>query len=176
MGAYLHIGLRARLSIDKASKSSQDDNLKKLLGAEIDLSLYDEQETPTKLVWSLKSGLVEQELVPFLRKQFDLIPSPHETANREEMLTELQVVKTLQDLEDWYDASDSYVGRWNPYDSFTLREGRDYHHVSVATFVFLSEGKIIMEESGGIFDYFERLIALSNPEFLIAKAASVSIS
>ncbi len=176
MGAYLHIGLRARLSVAKASNSAQTDKLKKLLAAEIDLSLYDEQETSNSLIWSLKPSLVEQELVPFLRKQFNLIPDPHETASREKMLTELQGVKTLQDLEDWSDASDSFVGRWNPYDSFMIREGRDYHDVSVATFVFLSEGKISMEECGSILDYFERLIALSNPEFLIAKAASVSIN
>ena len=176
MGAYLHIGLRARLSVGKTSKSAQDGNLKRLLGDEIDLSLYDEQETPDSLIWSLKSGLIEQELVPFLRKQFSLIPSPYEAISREKMLTELQAVKTLQDLEDWYAAGGSSVGRWNPYDSFTIDEGRDYHHVSVATFVYSSEGKISMEEWGSIFDYFERLIALSNPEFLIAKAASVSIN
>ncbi len=175
MGAYLHIGLRVRLSVSKTSKLAQADNLKKLLGDEIDLSLYDEQKTPDSLIWSLNSGLIGQELVPFLRKQFNLIPSPHETAEREEMLTELQAVKALQDLEAWHDTSDSYIGHWHPHDSFTIKEGRDYHRISVATFVFLSEGKISMEE-WGIFDYFERLIALANPEFLIAKAASVSIS
>ncbi|MBC7569164.1 MAG: hypothetical protein H7319_05460 [Spirosoma sp.] len=176
MGAYLNIGLRARLSVTKTSDSAQTDNLRKLLSDEIDLFIYDEVETPNQLIWSLKASLVEQELVPFLKKQFDLIPNPNKIADREEMLTELQTVKTLQDLEDWYDTNESYVGRWNPHDSFTIHEGRSYHHVSVATFVFLSAGKISMEGWGSIFDYFERLITVSNPEFLIAKAAAVSIS
>jgi hypothetical protein len=46
----------------------------------------------------------------------------------------------------------------------------------VERFVFASAGKINLEDSGGVFDYFEALIALANPEFDLAKAACVSIS
>lgn len=176
MGAYLQIGLRTRLSIAKDSESSKNDELKKLLGSQIDLSIYDEQETSNRLLWTLKPSLIEQELVPFLQKQFDLIPNANEVADRNEMLTELQAVQTVQALKDWYDSSELYVGGWNPYDSLTIRAGKGYQHLAVETFVFLSEGKISMEQDGGIFGYFETLMVLSNPEFEIAKAASVSIN
>ena len=36
-------------------------------------------------------------------------------------------------------------------------------------FEFASAGEISMESSGGLFDYFESLIALTTPEFDLAK-------
>lgn len=175
MGAFLHIGLRARLSAQKRDSVEQMADLRQRIGDTIDLSVYDELETDDKLVWSVKPALLERELIPFLRKQFTLIPSDYATQEREEMLQELQSIKTVDELKNWCNNAESYISHWNDYDSLTIGEGRQRQHIPVEVFVFASAGKISMESSGGLFDYFESLITLSNPEFDLAKVACVSI-
>lgn len=176
MGTFLHIGLRARLSASKAESPAQTDALRTHLRNAIDLSIYDEQESDNEFVWSLKPDLIENELVPFLRKQFSLIPSEGKRDSRQETLAELTSIKTVAELETWCEEAESYIGHWDGYDSLTIGEGRQRQRIAVETFVFVSEGKIMMETYGGVFDYFETLIGLANPEFQLAKAATVSIS
>jgi hypothetical protein len=151
-------------------------DLRQRIGATIDLSIYDENETDGKLIWSLKPALLERELVPFLQKQFTLIPADYHTnQGREITLQELKPIKTVDDLENWCETTRSHINHWNDYDSITIGKGRHRQHIPVELFEFASAGKISMEESGGLFDYFESLIALANPEFDLAKAACVSI-
>jgi hypothetical protein len=176
MGTFLHIGLRVRLSASKPDSPAQRDALRTQLANATDLSMYDEQETAGELVWTLKPALIERELVPFLRKQFSLIPAEGRRSVREEMLAELAPIKTVDELQTWCDETESYFGHWDNYDELTIGEGRQRQHIAAETFVFVSEGKIMMETYGGVFEYVENLIALANPAFQLAKAASVSIS
>lgn len=137
----------------------------------VDLSIYESSETAHELVWSIKPTLLEKELVPFLRKQFRLLADN----DHQRILAELEAIKTVDELQNWCALAQSYPVRWNGYDSLTLSQGRRRRHVAVEQLVFVSEGKIIMEEWGGILDYIERLITLANPEYELAKAACISI-
>lgn len=175
MGAFLHIGLRIRLSMSKDEFAEQTADIMHELESVVDLSIYESSETAHELVWSIKPTLLEKELVPFLRKQFRLLADEGPTNDHQRVLAELGAIKTVDELQNWCTLTRSYPVRWNGYDSLTLGQGRRRRHVAVEQLVFVSEGKIIMEEWGGILDYIERLITLANPEYGLAKAACISI-
>ena len=140
-----------------------------------DLSIYDELETAQEMIWLIKSDLLERELVPFLKKQFTLIPNEYLIRDREQVITELQSIRTVDELQSWCDVANSSAISWNGCDSLTIEQGRQRRHVRVEQLVFVSAGKIIMEEWGGILDYMESLIAQANSEYEIAKAAYISV-
>ena len=183
MGQFLSIGINHTYSVSLRDARNADKTLKeaseiicKLKAPEY---LYDfKLEKDKGAVFTLKSEVIEEELIPFVRDLYNLYGGVDSEKN--EILDKLKGVKTYQDLVDLanqkmfehFQGTDFTQSYYIKLDG-PFRRYLDYGHQSVLLCI---EGKILMECYGHIFGLLRDLLAEKFSKYKLSKAFDVFIT
>lgn len=174
MGCYLHIAVCTQIQVKQEyieSKESVLEDLTRRLGKTLDLHLYQFANEGGWLSWYLKKEILEQGLLSYLERQFELF----------ELDTRFTapIVKELKAKNSW-DEILHFARHSNQHENFCYCEDRQHISVGRHNYIpinyqyiqFLSDGKIMLE-SHQCLTYLERLIQLQQERYPLAGATQV---
>jgi hypothetical protein len=183
MGQYLAIGLTLTYSASKkeAKNLILDDVIAKMsqkFGFEP--SLYTFEETEQNWHWQIKDAILEKELILFLETFY---PSLAHYANLNDYEDVLKKMKETQ-LSEWIiflkkkQYYDFQIHDYNEpnYLYFDEKPFRPSVQVLFKTIGLAMAGKISIESSGGLFQFFEAMIQQNFNQFDLAKTIRVYIT
>lgn len=183
MGQYLAIGLATRIAADrkKAADAGLDDHA---LALRMQESLgfvpanYQSAHTDTDWVWQLRTERLASDLIPLLEAVYPLLyPAAGSGNDTAEVLAKLAGMPPEEWLP-WMKEASLYSFQDDRYGSGdSLRTGTGsripvyYRHVALSM-----EGKIVMEEYGRHFRFFQHCIAAAFPSLPLAGSLRVYIT
>lgn len=180
MGQYLAIGLTTTISVSRRELDEagwDQPQLEAKLTADLALSLdtYQLEPNENEWLWRLRPALLAEELIPFLEALYPaLYPSPGGENDSPEVLQGLRV----RDPADWlawaeekphYTFQADYYGQSDQlYAKFDRRV--QVHYLDI---LLSMEGKIVMEEYGRQFRFWQQCMAHRFREFALARSLRV---
>lgn len=182
MGCFLAIGLRLTAAIRKKDIDYRQDGvtLENVLDRVADVchlgDIYDMKEENDYFVYSLKKEILDEELMPFLKKFYSL---------RYPDAIEGDSSYALEDLEKLPDTT-TRLAVLEKKSYQTYQEGDEFCYYDIKGLwdgvrltchnaILSLDGKIIMECYGRVFNFFRRCIIAQMPEFKLSQALSVWI-
>lgn len=183
MGQYLAIGLTLTYSASKreATNLILDDIIAKMsqqFGFEP--SLYTFHETEQNWHWQIKEEILEKELILFLEAFYPSLVIYASLNDYEEVLERLKVTP-ISELISLLEDKEFYDFQLHDYNEptwlyFNEKPFRPSVKVSFKTIGLTMAGKISIESSGGLFQFFEAMIQQQFSQFNLAKAIRVYIT
>jgi hypothetical protein len=176
MGAYVQVGVCVDVSVDEAAlagaRVTREEAARALRDEFVDLSLFTELEDGGAIRWVLPEVLVEEGLIPFLRAQYAMLgrtgpKDPEVVLDRIRQAGSYERIHALAAGRSMWEFQANTMGA-----SLHL----DIHRrlrLRADVFVYLVEGKAVMEEHLRLFAYVEALIHGQKGRFPIAAAAKV---
>ena len=183
MGQFLAIGIKTDIFIQK-DRESKNLTLEDIIGKmtsewHFDASLYDFSENEKSWKWKLKETLFDDDFLAFL-KAFYAEVYTNRNADEEEVIQKL----SESPAADWlaiasdksYEAfqKDNYCE--SDYLRFMDKDFRPTVTIDFQTIMLAMAGKIMIESSGGLFHFFEKMIDRNFSNFKISKAIKVYIT
>lgn len=188
MGQYLSIGINhsytvSERSAKEAGKTLEEaaDILKKARAEEdlYDCTIVDERDRERYAIFTLKSAIIEKEILPFTSDFFDLYYG-FQDDDRDRILEKLKTVKSYQEMLDATSEPRFYSFRSDVYCEYgwigieePFRKYLKYNHKAIS---FCMEGKIIMEDYGNIFGLLTELLQEKLSKYKLSKAFDVYIT
>ena len=184
MGRYLVIGITTEMAFKKSEAIKQFDTLES--ASEFveqnyaPTEVFNKEENDEYIGYSIKPELLETELVPFLNVFYDsrFQEGDYQLKHKQEILNDISQQSTADAIinlakKKKYECfqDDPY---WDPY--WIEGKGWDYLRISTSGISLSFDGKIIMEEYGSLFEFFQDLIKAKFGKYLIAKAIRVTIT
>ena len=180
MGAYMGIGIVAKMAISKSALEKMESNIDDIqrdISKEfnVDFDIYTVKENDNSYTFNLKDTIIEEQLKPFLE---EIYPDIYSDSNYyESILENLDGLKANKIIEFAKEKSeeafqyDNYGSGDYIYGSF----GRSLE-ISYDTIMISMEGKISMECYGKHFKFFKKCIVKAYPQYSIAKSLRVYIT
>lgn len=183
MGQIFTIGLATNCYISK-EKATKLNLTKDEIFVEMEKQLYfeheifDFEEEDEYYKFRLKKSVFEGQLIPFLEKFYPLV-YPKDKAYYYTTLEMLKSTKPnlwMKEAEDAF-AEEFQLDRYGEYKYLDFaKPPRSNIPVGFTSIMLSQEGKIMMEEFGRQFNFFQYCIQQTFHEFPIAKALIVNIS
>ncbi len=185
MGQYLAIGIATNF---KASKKEVEvvsiEKIVEKMTTEIgfDSNLYELEETESSWQWNLKSDKIQSEFVPFLGHFYSVMGKFARLDDADEVIQKLksEQPKSLQAFineDSFYNFQESYSN--GSYDFSFEKEGslmKNKVRISSDVISLVMTGKIMMEATGGFFEFFEAMIHQNFNKFDLSKNIRVYIT
>lgn len=178
MGQYLQLGICHRMVVGKEQmeqlKLTKEDIMKKLADR-MDMSLFTSQENEEVLYFTLKESVILEQLHGFLQEQFAFYPSTEERVHLDFTLTKLASLQSMQELVKL--AEEKSLQNFQSSTIYVYMEAGPWLHqlrLSLSLFLFMVEGKIMMEDYANFLGYVENLIRAKS-RFTIAGACRAAI-
>ena len=183
MGQYLAIGIDHKYVVSQDSAEKVGKTLDEIVGVlqkqYAPEDLYDLCVEDSKYgkyaIFTLKSEVIEKELVPFTTDFYDL----YYGGTDEKLYERLKNVRTYENLIEL--AGDKMYERfqndeYGEPDWFGIKEVRRSLRINHESIILCLEGKIIMEEYGRIFWLLSDLLAEKFSKYKLAKTFNVYIT
>ena len=185
MGAFLSIGVASNFKVAKreTDKVSLDKIIEKMiLEIGFDADLYEIEETEYAWEWQIKTDKIQSDFVPFLEKFYSVLGKFARLDDADEVIQKLKTeqpssLQAFIDEDSFYNFQESYSNE--SYDLYFEKSDstmKDKIKISSDFITLASTGKIMMEETGGFFDFFEAMIHEYFKEYKLAKNLKVYIS
>jgi hypothetical protein len=185
MGAYLAIGIATNYKASKREVEAVSiEKVIEKMTSEIgfDANLYEVEETESSWKWNIKSDKIQSEFVPFLEHFYGVMNKFIRLDDAEKVIQKLksEQPKSLQAfIEDdsFYNFQESYSN--DSYDFSFEKEGslmKNKVRISSDVITLVMTGKIMMEEEGGFFEFFEAMIHQNFNTFNLSKNIRVYIT
>lgn len=188
MGQYLAVGINHQYTVsqgdaDKTGRSLDEciEIFKKKCAPDdmYDMQMKEGYKDEPYALFTLKSEVVKDELVPLLRDFYDLYYGGIDET-QEKLFERLNNVSTYQQMLDiakekcyeWFQ-NDEYGESGHIGVNSPLKRSLRYGHDAI---ILCLEGKIFMEESGGIFGMLSDLLAEKFSKYKLSKAFDVYIT
>lgn len=182
MGQYLAIGLITECGCSKKKLDQQNVTQDELIGAmknklHFDPTIYNLSEANDNYLFTLKPDVLEQQLIPFLEKLYPLLYS--DSTDYQHTLDELKKTPS----EEWLNLAEEQQN-----EAFQIDEYGENEYIYFdkpfkpsagifSTSVMLAcEGKIMMEESGSLFNFFRYCLQQTFINFPISNAIRIYIT
>ena len=177
MGTYMTVGIYTKVGISKSQGSFEKHGSDGILGSlseKLDTSLYDMKESEKDIEWTIKNEVLVNQLLPFLKRQFEYFPNKDECSGILDDLSKLNSGDEIIALskEGNYQRFQFDKG----FDSLSIGKWKDYLKYFYNEIIYCLEGKASMESYYNIFHYLEQMIRLQRQEFPIAGAVKITIS
>lgn len=181
MGAFLAIGIVTNYKASKSEvKAVSIEKVVEKMTAEIgfDANRYELEETEYSWQWNIKSDKIQSDFVPFLEHFYSVLDKFVRLDDANEVIQKLksEQPKSLQafiEEDSFYNFQESYSD--DEYE-FYFEEEKEEVNISSDIITLVSTGKIMMEEEGGFFEFFEAMIHQNFSEFELAKNIRVYIT
>jgi hypothetical protein len=180
MGSFLAIGIATNYKASKREVEAVSlEKVVEKMTAEIgfDANLYELEETEYSWEWNIKSDKIQSDFVPFLEYFYSVMDKFIQLDDADEVIQKLksEQPKSLQaflDEDSFYNFQESYTD-----DSYELYFEKEKEEVNISSDIttLVSTGKIMMEEEGGFFEFFEAMIHQNFKEFEMSKNIRVYI-
>lgn len=170
MGQYLQAGICYQIVIRKREFTDviTNEQLCEELNKEIDISLFDLEETDEHVRFLIKEEIVLEQLHEFMQQQF-LLYNEGYTNEFESILSEISKKKSLTDIIELAKEKQSrFFQESDVLQHFTVFSWKRVG-VKVSLLTFFVEGKILMECYNDFLRYVEKLVH-SNSKHAIAGA------
>ncbi|MFC0212099.1 hypothetical protein ACFFK0_06460 [Paenibacillus chartarius] len=170
MGQYLQAGICYQIVIRKREFADiiTTEQLCEELNKEIDISIFNPEETNEHVRFVIKEEIVLEQLHDFMEHQFSL----YNAAYQDEFSTVLSEISKKKSLATIIELAKEKQFRFfqesDVLQNFTVLSWKSIG-VKVSLLAFLCEGKILMECYGDFMQYLERLVR-SNSKQTIAGA------
>jgi hypothetical protein len=185
MGQYLAIGIATNYKVSKREVEAVSiEKIVEKMTAEIgfDLNLYELEETESSWKWNIKSDKIQSDFVPFLEHFYSVLGKFARLDDAEKVIRKLksEQPKSLQafiDDDSFYNFQKSFSN--NSYDFSFEKEGslmKNKVRISSDVITLVMAGKIMMEEEGGFFEFFEAMIHQNFNKFDLSKNIRVYIT
>ena len=185
MGQFLAIGIATNFKASKREVEAVSiEKIVEKMTAEIgfDSNLYELEETEYSWQWNLKSDKIQSEFVPFLEYFYSVLGKFVRLDDADEVIQKLksEQPKSLQafiDEDSFYNFQESYSN--NSYDFSFEKEGsliKNKVRISSDVITLVMTGKIMMEATGGFFEFFEAMIHHNFNKFDLSKNIRVYIT
>ena len=179
MGTFMATGIVTKIEskeyefeiLDK-SRDEIENIIKKEI--EIDFSLYEKDEKSEDIVFNIKDTILKEHLYPFLNRFYP------DFYNRNERLYG-NVLNRLKDLNtneilEYANTKSEYVFQTDIFADY-IRSGFGKSLVVYNHIILLSiEGKVLAEEYGKHFDFFERCVKEVYKDYPIVKSFKIYIT
>ncbi len=183
MGQYLAIGLTLTYSASKREAKNlvlADVVAKMSQKYGFEPSLYTFEETEQNWHWQIKDAILEKELISFLEAFYPSLAHYANLNDYEDVLKKLKETNSSewkQILEDkeFYDFQMHDYNEPN-YLYFDEKPFRPSVKISFITIGLAMAGKVSIESSGGLFQFFEAMIQQNFSQFDLAKTIRVYIT
>lgn len=188
MGRFLAIGINHAYSVSQSAAKEANKTFEEAIdivkARRASEDLYDMRiekgykDEPYAL-FTLKSEIIKQEIVPFIDDFFNLC-FDGTNSDRSKILERLKSVETYQEMVDY--ASEKSCERFqnDEYGDPIYMEVKgtftDYLECNREAIILCLEGKILMETYGRIFDLLRKLLAEKLAKYKLAKAFDVYIT
>lgn len=183
MGQYLAIGIKTNISIpkDRNSKELSIEEIIDKMTSEwgFDASIYDFEETEKSWNWKLKISLFDEDFLSFLKAFYQQIYANQSSDNDNVIkklsnspVTEWLVIASAKSFEAFQKDNSCE----SSYLYFDDKPFRPYITINFQTIMLAMAGKIMIESSGGLFEFFEKMILQNFINFKISKAVKVYIT
>lgn len=163
MGQYIQAGICYQIGASKKDMNRSDvkiDDVKKELGKELSLDLYESGENESEYFFSLKPEIIEKnDLSEFLSEQYKLLNVDKKYSDG--IISRLKETGSAEDIINLAEQKEFA----NFQDSGTrglIECGWNRIAVGYCTIIFMLEGKILMEAYNDFLLYVERLIRKSS--------------
>ena len=185
MGAFLSIGVASSFKVAKreTDKVSLDKIIEKMI-SEIgfDANLYEINDIDYAWEWYLKVDKIQSDFVPFLEKFYSVLGKFARLDDANEVIQKLKTeqpssLQAFIEEDSFYNFQESYSSE--SYDLYFEKIDstmKDKIKISSDFITLASTGKIMMEATGGFFDFFETMIHEYFKEYKLAKNLKVYIS
>ncbi len=183
MGRYLAIGLRLETAVKKEDVKEHLDRLSledvcKQVESKLHLeNIYTRQDTDNYYVFRIKDSLLEEELIPFLKKFYELrykfgdeydVQEVMETLSKESTLKERLALLERKRFQTYQEGSD--------VDYLRVEGGWSHEVYCFSNCAVLSiDGKIMMECYKGLFEFFRCSIIEQLSQFKLSQALHIWI-
>ncbi|PWK28194.1 hypothetical protein LV89_00973 [Arcicella aurantiaca] len=185
MGQYLAIGIATNFTASKREVEAVSiEKVIEKMTADIgfDTNLYELEETEYSWQWNLKSDKIQSEFVPFLEHFYRVMGKFVRLDDADEVIQKLksEQSKSLQAFlkkGHFYNFQESYSN--DSYDFFFEKEGSQMKNrvrITSGVISLAMTGKIMMEATGGFFEFFEAMIHQNFSEFDLSKNIRVYIA
>lgn len=182
MGRFLATGLMTKISASKKEMEKGKitiDELKEKAEKSLhfDLSLYELSETDNYYIFTLKTEVLAEQLIPFLNDFLFRIGNSSEEA--QEVIDKLKKhppenwLKLAEEKSMTYFQDDAYG---DPEYLYFLKDFRPSVQLNFDSILFAIEGKILMEEYGQQFTFFKYCITQTYKQYPIATALRIYIT
>jgi hypothetical protein len=185
MGQYLAIGIATNYKASK--KEVEAVSIEKIIEKmAVDIgfnaNLYELEETEYSWEWNIKSDKIQSEFVPFLEHFYSVLDKFVRLDDADEVIQKLksEQPKSLQafiDDDSFYNFQESYSN--DSYDFSFEKEGslmKNKVRISSDVITLVMTGKIMMEATGGFFEFFEAMIHQNFNTFDLSKNIRVYIT
>jgi len=145
---------------------------------DLDEALYAFKENDKSYYFELKEEAMAQQLIPFLEKVYPML-HPVRSGNTHASLDKLRNAPPSQWLDLVEEQGDEYLqmDNYGDFASYVHAPGTQRRARVFSSSIMISmEGKIMMEEYGRQFGFFEQCVRLAFPEFPIASALRIYIT
>jgi len=175
MGVYLGLGIVNGLEIEKHKRLEDINVAFEEMGVDKNLYyLFDNHEKFYK--FRLKKEILKDELIPFLEELWEYFyKREEETIKKQEIKNKIEEVlksDNFEGFENIYSYMFQLVSSQEP-EYIKLPFG-EYSRIYYKSFIFYSEGKIMMETYGGCFDFLQKMVQQNFSQYKLSKAFKVS--
>ena len=175
MGVYLGLGIVNDLEIEKNERLDNLDKAFETMG--VDKKLYElTAENKYSYRFRLKKEILKDELIPFLEELWEYFyKREEETIKKQEIKNKIEEVlksDNFEGFENIYSYMFQLVSSQEP-EYIKLPFG-EYSRIYYKSFIFYSEGKIMMETYGGCFDFLQKMVQQNFSQYKLSKAFKVS--
>jgi hypothetical protein len=174
MSQYMQLGICNRIIIGKERLSQLNLTIEKVIEAlshGLDMSLYEQSETENSLVFSLKESIVMEELVSFLRSQYELyIQEKPYTDDFELAVTMISELNSIEEIEELAKGKSIRCFQRSVIDDEISINDWHWLRVEYSLWLMFVEGKIIMECYNNFLKFTENQVRKTSKELAIAGA------
>jgi hypothetical protein len=183
MGQILSIGIITQCSTSKKNlqkyKISKDELIANMTSKlHFEPAIYDFSETKEDYVFTLKSNILETQLLPFLENIYPFL-YPNDEGFYEgtiEMLKNAEPSTWLELCSERSEEEFQFDEYGSPNNLYFDKPFNPSARIHFETIMLSHEGKIMMEVYGRQFNFFKYCIQQTFSDFSIAKALNVYIS
>lgn len=183
MGRYLVIGLATRIAFNKKEAETALESVEKAKNHVTEkyapLGVYDMTEEEDYVTFKLKDNLLEAELKDFLRDFYsDRLSFGSQSKEGESILAALEKTQTADDILSLANEKSWEHFQFDPYWDYNYVEDKwdEYMKLYIEGIDLSVDGKIMMECTNGLFEYFAFLLHEKYKNHLLSKTLHVTIS
>lgn len=179
MGQYLSFGICLQLKAHDPRKQANTDALKKTLSSQtaLNLSNFVRSDNEQSVQWDIDPDILTQELYDFLRQQYSLYyENAPDQGDYASILGVLGQQPTRQAIEKLAEDKRYVNFQLDDYYRETCYIEDTRVALSYKIIILFTEGKIMMETYGGMFDYIQRLLPLAFPDVRLAQCCKLYIA
>jgi hypothetical protein len=178
MGQYLSIGIIKDIEIEKENLDdvSFEDLKSKLLNKGYDLDLFKIETQENRLSGTIKTELLENELLPFLEKTYEILSHYTFLSDYKSVLEKLKTVTDFQAFLGNADFYDFQLDNYAQADRIYMEQRNQKVNIYFNAVSFKMAGKIMIESSDGLFDLFTALLQKQLSDFELSKTLKVYVT